>query len=59
WLLAFRQFGLPKWKHDFEFRTFDHSDNSPDWICIVYYNKIPAARQFEICAPPGFFRFLL
>ena len=19
WLLAFRQFGLPKWKHDFEF----------------------------------------
>lgn len=40
----------------FEFRTFDHSDNSPDWICIVYYSKIPAARQFEICAPPGFFR---
>ena len=29
WLLAFRQFGLPKWKHDFECRTFDHSDNSP------------------------------
>ena len=21
WLLAFRQFGLPKWKHDFEFLT--------------------------------------
>ena len=30
WLLAFRQFGLPKWKHDFECRTFDHSDNSPN-----------------------------
>ena len=29
WLLAFRQFGLPKWKHDFECCTFDHSDNSP------------------------------
>ena len=29
WLLAFRQFGLPKWKHDFECRTFDLSDNSP------------------------------
>ena len=23
WLLAFRQFGLPKWKHDFESRLFD------------------------------------
>lgn len=29
WLLAFRQFGLPKWKHDFECCTIDHSDNSP------------------------------
>ena len=34
WLLAFRQFGLPKWKHDFESRTFDHSDISP---CIYLH----------------------
>lgn len=29
WLLAFRQFGLPKWKHDFESRLFDHLSTAP------------------------------
>ena len=35
WLLAFRQFGLPKWKHDFECCTFDHSDNSPYYSSVI------------------------
>ena len=35
WLLAFRQFGLPKWKHDFECRTFDLSDNSPYTSSVI------------------------
>ena len=26
WLLAFRQFGLPKWKHDFEAHLGEHSN---------------------------------
>ena len=38
WLLAFRQFGLPKWKHDFECCTFDHSDNSP---CLFSSGFLP------------------
>ena len=29
WLLAFRQFGLPKWKHDFECDLFDLLSNAP------------------------------
>ena len=29
WLLAFRQFGLPKWKHDFECDPFDLLGNAP------------------------------
>ena len=29
WLLAFRQFGLPKWKHDFECGPFNHLGTSP------------------------------
>ena len=29
WLLAFRQFGLPKWKHDFECGPFSHLGTSP------------------------------
>ena len=44
WLLAFRQFGLPKWKHDFECCTFDHSDNSPRRInlgCIPLFAVFP------------------
>ena len=39
WLLAFRQFGLPKWKHDFECCTFDHSDNSPYLFSSVLSSK--------------------
>ena len=36
WLLAFRQFGLPKWKHDFESRLFDHLSTTP--CCISREN---------------------
>lgn len=32
WLLAFRQFGLPKWKHDFESRLFDHLSTTPRYV---------------------------
>lgn len=39
WLLAFRQFGLPKWKHDFECCTFDHSDNSPCLFSSGFLSK--------------------
>lgn len=39
WLLAFRQFGLPKWKPDFECCTFDHSDNSPYLFSSVLSSK--------------------
>ena len=38
WLLAFRQFGLPKWKHDFECGPFNHLGTSPysvvAWITV-------------------------
>ena len=30
WLLAFRQFGLPKWKHDFECGPFNRLGTSPN-----------------------------
>ena len=30
WLLAFRQFGLPKWKPDFECGPFNHLGTSPN-----------------------------
>lgn len=40
WLLAFRQFGLPKWKHDFESRLFDRLSTTPRCIsrenCKLY-----------------------
>ena len=34
WLLAFRQFGLPKWKHDFECGPFNHLGTSPN-LCYI------------------------
>ena len=34
WLLAFRQFGLPKWKHDFECGPFNRLGTSPN-LCYI------------------------
>ena len=34
WLLAFRKFGLPKWKHDFECGPFNRLGTSPN-LCYI------------------------
>ena len=47
WLLAFRQFGLPKWKHDFECDPFDLLGNAPQHkFCTAYYNSLRGKCQF-------------
>ena len=40
WLLAFRQFGLPKWKHDFESGPFT------TWVLLqAIFNTCPLDEQ--------------
>ena len=46
WLLAFRQFGLPKWKHDFECGPFNRLGTSPNIkLCACTLRKILSGGQ--------------
>lgn len=50
WLLAFRQFGLPKWKHDFE-----SSGKNRTWRNLTEYNgryKNPESAVFSRLSAP-------
>lgn len=51
WLLAFRQFGLPKWKHDFECGPFNHLGTSPYSSCCLDNCEHSVSVSLAPCSP--------
>ena len=54
WLLAFRQFGLPKWKHDFECSSLSANQRFQHIYDLAILNVGGVGKLLAVLLPHGF-----